>query len=88
MWPKTDARCQGAILRVAGALVLLSTFLTSSVSHALPQFLGDLDEDGVPTLSITGEAKKILDKSGADRLHLSISHTAEHAAANVILEKT
>lgn len=45
------------------------------------------DEDGVPTLNITGEALAILEKRGADRVHLSISHTAEHAAANVILEK-
>lgn len=45
------------------------------------------DADGVPTLNITGEARAILEKRGADRVHLSISHTAEHAAANVILEK-
>ena len=45
------------------------------------------DDDGVPTLSITGEAKQFLDKTGADRIHLSISHTTEHASANVILEK-
>ena len=45
------------------------------------------DDDGVPTLSITGEAKRFLDKTGADRIHLSISHTTEHASANVILEK-
>ena len=45
------------------------------------------DADGVPTLSITGEAKHVLYKTGADRIHLSISHTTEHATANVILEK-
>lgn len=45
------------------------------------------DDDGVPTLNITGEALSILEKRRADRVHLSISHTAEHAAANVILEK-
>ena len=45
------------------------------------------DEDGVPSLEITGEARAILEKRGVSRVHLSISHTAEHAAANVILEK-
>lgn len=45
------------------------------------------DADGVPTLNITGEARAILEKRGADRVHLSISHTAEHAVANVIFEK-
>lgn len=45
------------------------------------------DNDGAPTLSVTGEARKLLDRTGAERIHVSISHTSEHAAANVILEK-
>ena len=45
------------------------------------------DEDGVPSLNITGEAMQILEKRGASRVHLSISHTADHAVAEVILEK-
>lgn len=43
--------------------------------------------DGAPSLNITGEAKRILVERGADRVHLSISHTTEHAIAEVILEK-
>ena len=45
------------------------------------------DPDGVPLLNITGEAKKILAKHLANRTHLSISHTKDHAVAQVILEK-
>jgi holo-[acyl-carrier protein] synthase len=45
------------------------------------------DPDGVPLLNITGEAKIILDKRKANRHHLSISHTKDHAIAQVILEK-
>jgi holo-[acyl-carrier protein] synthase len=45
------------------------------------------DADGVPTLNITGEAERILKTSGANRIHLSISHTTEHAVAEVILEQ-
>lgn len=45
------------------------------------------DDQGVPELNITGEAKKILKTRGANRVHLSISHTAKHAIAEVILEK-
>src|SRR5687767_5328182 len=45
------------------------------------------DADGVPTLNVTGEALKILSDRGAEHVHLSISHTAEHAVAQVILEK-
>ena len=44
------------------------------------------DEKGVPSLEIRGEARKIFDDLGANRIHLSISHTTEHAIAEVILE--
>ncbi len=44
-------------------------------------------EGGVPTLKIRGEAKTILENLGAQKIHLSISHTAKHAIAQVILEK-
>lgn len=45
------------------------------------------DADGVPSLNINGEAARILADRGAVIVHLSISHTAEHAVAQVILEK-
>lgn len=44
-------------------------------------------ENGVPVLNISGEASKLVERSGATMLHLSISHTTEHAVAQVILEK-
>lgn len=44
------------------------------------------DESGVPELKVTGEAKKLLHERGAASVHLSISHTTEHAVAQVILE--
>lgn len=45
------------------------------------------DSQGVPLLNVKGEAKKILKKHKVDALHITISHTAEHAVAHVILEK-
>ncbi len=45
------------------------------------------DEAGVPSLEIKGEAKVILENLGANQIHLSLSHTTEHAVAQVILEK-
>lgn len=45
------------------------------------------DADGVPSLNVKGEAAKILADRGAEITHLSISHTAEHAVAHVILER-
>jgi len=44
------------------------------------------DADGVPSLNVKGEARSILDEMGGPRIHLSISHTTEHAVAQVILE--
>jgi holo-[acyl-carrier protein] synthase len=45
------------------------------------------DVDGVPSLNVSGEAAVLLDGLGVEVAHLSISHTAEHAAAHVIFER-
>ena len=46
------------------------------------------DADGVPSLTVTGEASTILESVGMPQIHLSISHTTEHAIAQVILERS
>lgn len=45
------------------------------------------EETGVPYLKVTGTAEKALQHLKVDRLHLSLSHTQEHAIAIVILER-
>ncbi len=45
------------------------------------------DAEGVPNLDLTGEARRLLDELGAIAVHLSISHTTDHAVASVILER-
>ncbi len=45
------------------------------------------DAQGVPSLEIKGEARKLLENLGANKIHLSISHTTDHAVAQVILER-
>ncbi len=44
-------------------------------------------ESGVPSLKIQGEAQNILENLGANQIHLSLSHTTEHAVAQVVLER-
>ena len=44
-------------------------------------------DSGAPFLVLHGMAKELFEKSGATKVHLSISHTTEHAIAEVILEK-
>jgi holo-[acyl-carrier protein] synthase len=45
------------------------------------------DALGVPTLEIKGEAQILLENLGANKIHLSMSHTTDHAVAQVVLEK-
>lgn len=45
----------------------------------------ELSPDGAPSLNVTGEARTLLD-AAADMVHLSLSHTSDHAIAQVILE--
>jgi holo-[acyl-carrier protein] synthase len=45
-----------------------------------------IDADGAPSLEIRGEALKIKNERGGGRVHLSISHTTDHAVAQVIIE--
>ncbi|HTH38104.1 MAG TPA: holo-ACP synthase [Pyrinomonadaceae bacterium] len=45
------------------------------------------DSEGVPSLKITNEAARLMNELGATDVHLSISHTKDHAVAQVILEK-
>lgn len=45
------------------------------------------DDQGVPLLNISGEASTLFEQTGASRSHISISHTMEHAVAQVIFEK-
>ena len=43
-------------------------------------------ESGAPYLIFRGMVQELFDKSGAISAHLSLSHTSEHAIAQVILE--
>jgi holo-[acyl-carrier protein] synthase len=43
-------------------------------------------ESGAPLLLFHGLARELYEQSGARAAHLSISHTSEHAIAQVILE--
>jgi holo-[acyl-carrier protein] synthase len=44
-------------------------------------------ESGAPYIKLTGMALKLFREAGATDIHLSMSHTAEHAVAHVVLER-
>jgi holo-[acyl-carrier protein] synthase len=45
-------------------------------------------ESGAPYLILHGVVKELFNSSGATAAHLSMSHTTEHAIAQVVLEKS
>ena len=45
-------------------------------------------ESGAPYLVLHGLVKDLFNSSGATAAHLSMSHTSEHAIAQVVLEKS
>ncbi len=45
------------------------------------------DELGAPLLQLSGRARDLFEQLGATHAHLSLSHTAEHAVAQVLFEK-
>ena len=44
------------------------------------------EPDGGPLMNVKGEAARLMTELGAARIHLSMSHTTEHAIAQIILE--
>jgi holo-[acyl-carrier protein] synthase len=44
-------------------------------------------ESGAPFLILSGQVLEVFEKFGATATHLSISHTTQHAIAQVVLEK-
>ncbi|MDQ2920874.1 MAG: holo-ACP synthase [Acidobacteriota bacterium] len=44
-------------------------------------------DSGAPYLILRGRVKEFFEESGATAAHLSMSHTSEHAIAQVVLER-
>ncbi|MBA2340464.1 MAG: holo-ACP synthase [Pyrinomonadaceae bacterium] len=44
-------------------------------------------ETGAPSINFHNVARELFRQSGANRAHLTLSHTSEHAIAQVILEQ-
>ncbi len=45
------------------------------------------NDSGAPYLILHGQVKELFENSGATMVHLSMSHTTEHAIAQVVLER-
>ena len=45
------------------------------------------EDSGKPTAKIHGQAQSLLKQTGATQLHISLSHTHQHATATAVLER-
>lgn len=45
-----------------------------------------IDESGIPTVLLEGRFREIAEHRHVDAIHLSLTHTAEYAAATVVME--
>ena len=61
----------------------LGTGLTGIV---LKDIMVDSSHNGRPEIKVHGTAKLALEKSGANRIHLSLTHETDNAIAMVVLE--
>lgn len=85
---KGAAAAQSYAARFAAKEAFLKALKTGWRGQITWQDMEILNDDmGVPRIEISGEARELMEKLGASRIHLSMSHTAEHATAQVILEK-
>ena len=77
-------RLAGRFAAKEAAFKALGTGWASGVSWRQVEILNE--PGGRPVVTLTGAARERAEALGASRVHLSISHTAEHAAAQVVLE--
>jgi phosphopantetheinyl transferase (holo-ACP synthase) len=73
------------VYRIAETLARTPRF-TERVFTETERAYCDAKGAAAASLRISGEAQALFEKLGALRSHISISHTAEHAVAQVIFE--
>ena len=84
------ARGKGAAKTIAARFAAKEAFAkalgTGFSEIALKDIIVVNRENGKPEIKPEGTALKALDKSGADRIHISLSHEKKNAIAMVVLE--
>jgi len=60
---------------------------TGLTNLALKDIMVVNQENGKPELRLTGTAQSAMEKTGADKAHISLSHERDNAVALVILER-
>lgn len=79
-----DERFAGRFAAKEAGMKALGTGLAGGVTWH--DFTVIREPSGKPTLALTGAAARIASQKGVQRIHLTITHTAEFAMAVVVME--
>jgi holo-[acyl-carrier protein] synthase len=85
---ETKGRGRGASLaaRFAAKEAFGKALGTGLVGITLKDIMVTNRSGGKPDLELSGSAERALRKSGADRIHISLTHEGDYAIAMVVLE--
>jgi holo-[acyl-carrier protein] synthase len=78
---------QSLAARFAAKEAFCKALGTGLANIALKDIMVFSTSNGKPELKLSGTAQKALEKSGASRAHISLSHEKENAIAMVVLEE-
>ena len=88
---KIDLKGNGAQQSLAARFAAKEAFGkalgTGLANISLKDIMITNDNNGKPELNVYHTAKEALEKSGANRIHLSLTHEKNNAIAMVVLEK-
>jgi len=86
------SRGKGAALSLAARFAAKEAFGkalgTGIFNFALKDILVINKHNGKPEIQVFGTAREALEKSGADAMHISLTHEKDYAVAMVVLERT
>jgi holo-[acyl-carrier protein] synthase len=84
---KKGGACQSLAVRFAAKEAFAKALGTGFTNIALKDIMVENKYDGRPVLVLFETALQALQKSGAEKIHLSLSHEKNNAIAMIVLEK-
>ena len=83
---RKNSTAQTLAARFAAKEAFTKALGSGFVNIALKDILVFNRENGKPEIKLFGTAKKAFEKSGADKVHISLTHENKNAVAMIVLE--
>jgi len=84
---RKNSEAQTLAARFAAKEAFVKALGTGFVKIALKDIMVFNRENGKPDIQLFGTAKKAFEESGADKVHISLTHEKENAIAMIMLER-